>query len=45
MWFAVVLVSAGTAYMVTRPLKKEMTAIKSMCEMLGRAVRGDMGKK
>ena len=45
LWMAVILVSAGTAYLVVRPTKKEVTALKSMCEMLARAVRGDFDKK
>ena len=45
LWLAVILVSAGTAYLVVRPTKKEVAALKSMCEMLARAVRGDFDKK
>ncbi len=45
LWLAVILVSAGTAFVITRPLWKKVTALESMCEMLSRALRGDFGKK
>ncbi len=45
LWLAVILVSAGTAAVLIAPIRKKLTALESMCEMLSRAVRGDFGKK
>ena len=45
LWLAVILVSAGTAAVITAPIRKKLTALESMCEMLSRAFRGDFGEK
>lgn len=45
LWLAVILVSGGTAAFITMPIRKKLTALESMCEMLSRAVRGEFGEK
>lgn len=45
LWLAVILVSAGTAAVVTMPIWKKLNALENLCEMLSRAVRGEFGKK
>ena len=45
LWLLVILVSAGTAAIITVPIRKKLTALESMCEMLSRAFRGDFNKK
>lgn len=44
-WLLVILVSVAVSYIMTRPLRREVTAIKSMCEMLAKAVCGEYNKK
>ncbi len=44
-WVLVILVSAAASYIMTLPLRREVTALKSMCEMLAKAVRGEYDRK
>ena len=44
-WVLVIIVSAGVAYFVTRPIEKKLAALENLCEMLSRAIRGDFDKK
>ena len=44
-WMLVILVSGAVSYIITRSLRREVTAIKSMCEMLAKVVRQQMDKE
>ena len=44
-WMTVILVSAGTAFCITWPMRKKLTGLENMCEMLSRALRGEFRKK
>lgn len=45
LWLLVIIVSAGVAYFVTRPIEKKLEVIENMIEMLSKAIRGDFDKK
>lgn len=45
LWLLVIVVSAGTAFLIVRPLQKKLTALENLCDMLARAIRGDFGEK
>lgn len=43
-WMLVILVSAAVSYIMTYPLRRELAALKSMCNMLAKAIKGEFEK-
>ena len=44
-WLLILIVSAAVSYIMTRPLRRELTALKSMCNMLAKAVREEYDRE